>query len=308
MTTTPDQQPKRMKLRYAGTCRTCVTPLPAGTLAAYDRVSRLVTCLACLRVLPDPTAVAEPPVPASASHPLGEALSDECAAPGPDAEWVDLAGNVPGQAVRALAEAELAAMRGRSRLGTVIARAFDVKTDERAWRVGADGEETVGTRLDKLGKHGWQVLHSVPVGTGGSDIDHVVIGPGGVWTVNTKRHPGKSIWVGRTTVLVDGHRQPYLRNSRHEAERASRLLTEACGFPVPVKAALVFLTGTLVPDVTVKQAPDGVAILDRTGIPRAFRRTKPTFTDDQVATVFAQARRSTTWQTTGPDGSRSRHP
>lgn len=134
----------------------------------------------------------------------------------------------------------------------------------------------VGARLDKLGKHGWHVLHSVPVGARGSDIDHVIIGPGGVWTVNTKRHPGKSIWVGRTTVLVDGHRQPYLRNSRHEAERASRLLTVACGFPVLVKAALVFLTGTLIPGVTVKQVPDGVAILDRTDIPRAFRRTKPT--------------------------------
>jgi hypothetical protein len=122
-----------------------------------------------------------------------------------------------------------------------------------------------------------------------------------VLTVNTKRHPGKSIWVGRTTVLVDGHRQPYLRNSRHEAERASRLLTEGCGFPVPVKAALVFLTGTLIPDVTIKQAPEGVAILDRTDIPRAFRRTKPTLTNNQVADVFAQARRSTTWQPPTPE-------
>ncbi|MDQ1620308.1 MAG: hypothetical protein QOE19_2877, partial [Actinomycetota bacterium] len=272
MTTAPDQQLKRMKLRYAGTCRTCATPLPAGTLAIYDRASRLVTCLACLPVLAGPaSAVAEPSGPPPVSPPAHATPREDCRRL--DGDWVDLAANVPGQAVRALAEAELAAMRQRSRLGTVIARAFDVKTDERAWRVGADGEETVGARLDKLSKRGWHVLHSVPVGTRSSDIDHVVIGPGGVWTVNTKRHPSKSIWVGRATVLVDGHRQPYLRNSRHEAERASRLLTEACGFPVPVKAALVFLTGTLIPDVTIKQAPDGVAILDRTDIPRAFRRT-----------------------------------
>jgi hypothetical protein len=53
MTTAPDQQLKRMKLRYAGTCRTCATPLSAGTLALYDRASRLVTCLACLQAPAD---------------------------------------------------------------------------------------------------------------------------------------------------------------------------------------------------------------------------------------------------------------
>jgi hypothetical protein len=165
--------------------------------------------------------------------------------------------HVPGQAARAQAEAELAAMRERSRVGTFLARTFDMKTDERAWRVGAGGEETIGTRLEKLRKHGWHVLHAVPVGDRGSDIDHVVIGPGGVWTLNTKTHPGRRVWVGKQQVRVDGHKTDYLPNSRHEAERASRLLTGACGFPVFVKAALVFLTGTLIPDVTIKQSPEG---------------------------------------------------
>jgi hypothetical protein len=135
MTTAPDQQLKRMKLRYAGTCRTCATPLPAGTLAIYDRASRLVTCLACLPVLAGPaSAVAEPSGPPPVSPPAHATPREDCRRL--DGDWVDLAANVPGQAVRALAEAELAAMRQRSRLGTVIARAFDVKTDERAWRVG----------------------------------------------------------------------------------------------------------------------------------------------------------------------------
>ena len=213
--------------------------------------------------------------------------------------WQDLALNVPGQAARAQAEAELAEMRDHSRVGTFLARAFDVKTDERAWRVGASGEETVGAKLDKLTKHGLHVLHAVPVGDRGSDIDHVVIGPGGVWTLNTKTHPGKSVWVGRNSVRVDGHRQPYLRNSRFEAERATRLLSNACGFPVFVKAVLVFLTGTLIPDVTVKEYPDDVAVLDRMDIPGAFRRAKRRLTDDQVAAVYEQARRSTTWQPAG---------
>jgi hypothetical protein len=170
-----------------------------------------------------------------------------------------------------------------------------MKTDERAWRVGADGEETIGAKLEKLTKDGWYVLHSVPVGKGDSDIDHVVIGPGGVFTINTKKHPGKKVWVSEKSILVDGHRTHYLRNSRHEGERATRLLTAACGFPVFVKPMLIFTTATLIPDVTIKSKPKDVGILDRMDVPRAFKRASTVLTAEQVGRVFAMARRSTTW-------------
>lgn len=41
-----------------------------------------------------------------------------------------------------------------------------------------------------------EILHSIPVGTGRGDIDHVVIGPPGVFTINTKHHPGRRLDVG----------------------------------------------------------------------------------------------------------------
>lgn len=210
--------------------------------------------------------------------------------------WADLASNVPGQAARKRAEVELAAQRDRSRVLSFIARAVDAKTDERNWRVGADGEETVGGRLEKLRRHGWHVLHAVPVGKRDSDIDHVLIGHGGVYTLNTKNHKGKSVGVGRHAVWVDGHRQQYLRNSRFEADRASRLLSQACGFPVVARAGLVFLTGTLIPDVTIKQQPDDVLILDRMDIPGVFKRAPRRLTPEQANSIFEQARRSTTWR------------
>jgi hypothetical protein len=53
---------------------------------------------------------------------------------------------------------------------------------------GATGEEHVGGLLDRLAAEGWEVIHDVSLGRG--DIDHVAIGPAGVYTVETKSHPG----------------------------------------------------------------------------------------------------------------------
>jgi hypothetical protein len=216
--------------------------------------------------------------------------------PDPSPAWSDLADNRPGQAAREQADAQLAQMREKSRFWTGVARVLDVKNDERAWRVGAKGEESIGARLNKLTEHGWYALHAVPIGNRGSDIDHLLIGPGGVWTLNTKNHPGKKIWVSPTQVRVDGHVVPYLRNSQFEADRVRRVLTEQLGWEPFVKAALVFLTGTLVPDVTIKEMPADVVVLDRMDLPRVFRRSTERLTPEGIEEIYGLARRSTTWQ------------
>jgi hypothetical protein len=57
------------------------------------------------------------------------------------------------------------------------------------WDRGATGEEHVGKILDSLADEGWRPIHDIDTGRG--NIDHVVIGPGGVFTVETKSHPGR---------------------------------------------------------------------------------------------------------------------
>ena len=213
----------------------------------------------------------------------------------PAPEWHDLAQNRPGEQVREEADQQLAAMRERSRVGTFLLRVFDAKTDERAFRVGAKGEEAIGARLDKLEERGWHVMHSIPVGKGKSDIDHLLIGPGGAYTINTKNHPDKQVWVGQHAIRVGGHSTRYLPIARYEAERAERLLSAAVGFPVPVRAVLVILTGTVIPQVTIKQMPDDVLVLDRMDVPRAFKRAPMRLSELQIAALYAQARRSTLW-------------
>ena len=53
---------------------------------------------------------------------------------------------------------------------------------------GASGEEHVGALLDELAEHGWRVIHDVSFGHG--NVDHIMIGPPGVFTIETKSHPG----------------------------------------------------------------------------------------------------------------------
>lgn len=72
-------------------------------------------------------------------------------------------------------------------------------------------------------------MHSVPIGDRGSDIDHVVIGAAGVFTVNTKSHEDARIWVGSKRLLVNGQKTDHLRNSRFEAQRVVRELAISDG-------------------------------------------------------------------------------
>jgi hypothetical protein len=213
--------------------------------------------------------------------------------------WTDLAAHRPGQLARERAEEEWEVRKEAHPIRSRLGRLLNVHTDERAWRIGADGEEAVGDQLEKLARKNprWHVLHAVPVGERGSDIDHLAVGPAGIFTINAKHHPDAKIWVGKDQLRVNGHVEPYIRNSRFEAKRASRILSAAVGFEVAVDA-LVILFG--VEDITIKTEPgekDGstVYVKYRRQAVRWLGKQPTRLTDDQVDAVYEQARRSTTW-------------
>ena len=53
---------------------------------------------------------------------------------------------------------------------------------------GASAEEYVGGILDGLAAGEWRVIHDATLGRG--NVDHILVGPGGVFTIETKSHPG----------------------------------------------------------------------------------------------------------------------
>ena len=244
---------------------------------------------------PGPTAQQPSPVMPAGQPPPGQSRPGPSAS-GPhwvvrDADWGDLARNAPGAAASARARE----LRREHPLLTSAAALLGVRTSAQQFAAGARGERTVGRQLSRWAAHcGWYVLHAVPVGRRGADIDHVVIGPFGVVTVNTKT-TGTAVWVGEYGLTVGGKPVDYLRKSRSEASRAGRLLNQATGLTVPVQPAIVFVGARR---VTVRRGgPADVAVLPA---PRALRRwlrnQPPVLDPGQVQAIYQAARRPACWQ------------
>ncbi|MGQ3549273.1 nuclease-related domain-containing protein [Streptomyces rochei] len=198
----------------------------------------------------------------------------------------DLAVNTPGQSLR-----DLLAESGPGLMERVVSRLLRRPTEWDSWRKGLAGERRVGAELNRLGRHGWRVLHSIPL-TNKVDIDHLLIGPGGVFTINTKHHYKRAVWVGDDSVKVDhGKPAPYARKSRAEAKRVVRVLERYCGFPVPVEPVLVFVGVTELKvvatqlDVRVYQERQVSALGPLSGV----------LTADQVEQVYSVARHRQAW-------------
>ncbi|MCQ3921653.1 MAG: NERD domain-containing protein [Planctomycetes bacterium] len=76
-------------------------------------------------------------------------------------------------------------------------------------RLGMEGEQSVGQTLERMRAHGYEVFHDVP--GDGFNVDHVLIGPAGVFVIETKtiskpargisvvKYDGERLWVNGMT-------------------------------------------------------------------------------------------------------------
>jgi Nuclease-related domain len=186
----------------------------------------------------------------------------------------------------------------------------DVVIDDEAegWYRGVIGERRVAAILEGLSDE-WTVLHSVPVGTGSSDIDHILIGPPGVFTINTKFSPGKHVWVAGRGMYVGGSKQHYVTNAIFEAKRASNFLSRASGLTVPVTWLIVFVDPA---KMTHKAAAGGdendppILVLRETELARTLSR-RFEFSETQVARIVDAAVLPETWTPTPVESTKGSH-
>ena len=210
------------------------------------------------------------------------------ASPVASAAALDFALNKPGDALRRKI-LEVEPVWWKRRFARWLPKEM---TGAHSWAVGLHGERIVGGRLDRLRRDGWEVLHSIQLPSG-ADIDHLVIGRPGVFTVNTKHHRGAAVWQGDHAITVNRVTKPYLPISKGEAERVARLLASRVGFPVPVRPVLAVVGAA---SVTTKNAlPTSVLLVDGSRVDQNLSGLSPTLSPAQVEALFAVARDGGTW-------------
>ena len=166
-------------------------------------------------------------------------------------------------------------------------------SEERAWAKGAQGEERVAQLLRRRLPDGWYVLHDITIGKKGANLDHLVIGPGGIYCANTKNLTG-NVTVYDRAILHNGKTTRYLPASRREAEIVTDRLSIASGWRVTVQPVIVIVGARL----RIKQRPEGMWILSEQQLTHELRAARPVISDEAVVRLVRLARSPRTWAVT----------
>jgi Nuclease-related domain len=176
-------------------------------------------------------------------------------------------------------------------LGVLVALAagwglrFRASPDAVAWRRGAVGERRTARLLAPLERHGWVVLHDLAVPGSRDNLDHLVIGPGGVFVIDSKQYRGRlqldavgKLWHGRYPLA------PALRAASFEADQAAQVLPDPGMAVVPIVA----VHGVQVP--RGKVVIDGVPVVSARRLPCMLRALPAVLGPERVAWLADQAR------------------
>jgi Nuclease-related domain len=163
---------------------------------------------------------------------------------------------------------------------------FKPSPDAVAWRRGAAGERRTARLLGPLERYGWAVLHDLAVAGSRANLDHLVIGPGGVFVIDSKQYRGRiqldrsgRLWHGRYPLA------PALRAVSFEADQAAQVLPDSGVAVVPIVA----VHGTQVP--WGKVVVNGVAVLPARRLPSMLRQLPAAVLGpERVAALAGQAR------------------
>jgi hypothetical protein len=162
---------------------------------------------------------------------------------------------------------------------------FQPSPEAVAWRRGAAGERRTARVLAALERQGWAVLHDLAVPGSPANLDHLVIGPGGVFLIDSKQYRGRlqldqsgRLWHGRYPLA------PALRAVSFEADQAALVLTDPDVVVVPILA----VHGAQVP--WGKVVADGVPVVAARRLPSMLGQLPAVLGPERIAGLAAQAR------------------
>jgi hypothetical protein len=124
--------------------------------------------------------------------------------------------------------------------------------------------------LEELAASGWYVIHDVSLGRG--NVDHVVVGPGGLFTIETKSHRGK--------VFISSLDQKMLSQAYAEKKTLEAITGMA------VRPLLVFSHAYLVGRVPAYSR--GVTVLPARMLAGFFSRQKQAMSVEEAVMIYGR--------------------
>ncbi|WP_166404806.1 nuclease-related domain-containing protein [Labedella endophytica] len=167
-------------------------------------------------------------------------MTEVIVAPGADAPGLDALRRAERRRPGQVCIDRAAVARAGSVPPSLVRRAFGgspVGAPEREAFEAAMGERIVGRELDSL-PDGWIVLHSIPAPGASGDLDHVVIGPPGLFAVTTCFVGGDRVFVAEDYLLARGERIPFARPAVSAARRTAQLAGRALPPSVAVRGVV----------------------------------------------------------------------
>jgi Nuclease-related domain len=161
---------------------------------------------------------------------------------------------------------------------------FRVSQDARNWQRGARGEQRTARQLARLTRHGWVVFHDLAVPDSRANADHLIIGPAGVFLVDSKS------WRGHLAFAPDGtlwHGSYPLTATLATIGFEAQAITDALAVPGLAIEPLLVVHGSTIP--WGEQYLGGVAVLPAERLVATLLALPPLLTDQQVTRLAGRA-------------------
>ena len=145
-----------------------------------------------------------------------------------------------------------------------------------AYGIGAEGERLTGRVLDKL--DGYIVLHDRKIPGSKANIDHVAIGPGGVFVIETKNYKGEVTIKGDDLFVAGRKRTSIVEQTWREAVNVQTVLAEHMARLAFDVVPVLCIHGCAVPWKTVQ----GVRLVGPRGLKKLITKAKPVLSEEDV--------------------------
>ncbi len=120
----------------------------------------------------------------------------------------------------------------------------------------------------------------------GEGIEHVLVGPSGIFCMIVRHQLDDAIWIDGGVILADGERLPHLRDAEYAAVRLTQMMSDAVGSRVAAAPCLV-LTGTR--SVSVAKPPRRVAVMRTRDIRAWLKGLSPVLSNEEAVTLRESA-------------------